>query len=56
MDEFGNPVESAGPSFPVEVSGWREELPAAGDEVLEVLTEVSSDVCKRFLKYFNTST
>lgn len=41
-DEFGKMVSEAPPSMPVEVTGWREDLPSAGDEVLEVETEVSN--------------
>lgn len=40
-DEFGKPVTEAPPSTPVEVTGWKEDLPSAGDEILEVDSEVS---------------
>lgn len=40
-DEHGNAVASALPSMPVEVLGWRDELPSAGDEVIEMENEVS---------------
>jgi translation initiation factor IF-2 len=35
MDEHGRPVDSAGPSKPVQVLGW-SHVPSAGDEVREV--------------------
>ncbi|XP_022255998.1 translation initiation factor IF-2, mitochondrial-like isoform X2 [Limulus polyphemus] len=38
FDEWGNHVLAAPPSTPVQVIGWRE-LPAAGDEILEVESE-----------------
>ncbi|KAJ3411829.1 hypothetical protein HDV05_001671 [Chytridiales sp. JEL 0842] len=37
-DENGKPVKSAGPSTPVEVSGWKE-LPQAGDAALQAESE-----------------
>lgn len=36
----GVAIVEAAPSMPVQVLGWRE-LPAAGDEILEVPSEVS---------------
>ena len=36
----GQVMSQATPSTPVEVVGWRE-LPSAGDEVVEVKSEVS---------------
>ena len=39
FDDKGKPVQSAGPSEPVEIIGWKE-LPSAGDEILEVESEV----------------
>jgi translation initiation factor IF-2 len=38
--DTGKPVQKAPPATPVEVLGWRE-LPNAGDEVIEVESEVS---------------
>lgn len=37
-DEFGKNVKTAGPSTPVEITGWKE-LPEAGDNAIEALTE-----------------
>ena len=37
-DEFGNPLAEAGPSMPVRVAGWRDELPSPGDLILEIAT------------------
>ena len=37
--EQGQPIQQAPPSTPVEVLGWRE-LPSAGDEIIEVDSEV----------------
>lgn len=42
-DERGKSVQSAGPSVPVEVSGWKS-LPSAGDVVLQTETEVSVSI------------
>ena len=41
LDDRGNVVSEATPSMPVEVTGWRE-LPSAGDEVVEVKSEVAA--------------
>lgn len=41
FDDQGRPVQQAGPSTPVEIIGWRD-LPSAGDEILEVESEVGS--------------
>lgn len=41
FDHQGRPIQQAAPSTPVEILGWRE-LPSAGDEILEVESEVSS--------------
>ncbi|GAB1609727.1 translation initiation factor IF-2, mitochondrial-like [Argonauta hians] len=38
FDEKGQIIQSAGPSTPVEVIGWRE-LPSAGEEIFQVSTE-----------------
>ncbi|KAI9366714.1 hypothetical protein DFJ73DRAFT_805270 [Zopfochytrium polystomum] len=42
-DENGRPLKEAGPSVPVELSGWKD-LPVAGDAVLEAADE---DLAKR---------
>jgi hypothetical protein len=39
FDEWGQPIQQAPPSTPVEVLGWRE-LPSAGSEIIEVESEV----------------
>ena len=39
FNEQGQPIQQAPPSTPVEVLGWRE-LPSAGDEIIEVESEV----------------
>ncbi|KAI6226839.1 Tr-type G domain-containing protein [Aphelenchoides besseyi] len=36
QDEFGKAVRSAGPSTPVRIAGWRDELPSPGEVILEV--------------------
>ncbi|KAI6210889.1 Tr-type G domain-containing protein [Aphelenchoides besseyi] len=36
QDEFGKTVRSAGPSTPVRIAGWRDELPSPGEVILEV--------------------
>ncbi|EFQ31784.1 translation initiation factor IF-2 [Colletotrichum graminicola] len=38
-NEAGQELEEAPPGMPVEVLGWRDELPAAGDEVLQAPDE-----------------
>ncbi|KAL3091657.1 hypothetical protein niasHT_024239 [Heterodera trifolii] len=38
-DEFGTSVDSAGPSMPVQISGWRDLLPPPGELALEVQTQ-----------------
>ncbi|KAK3884558.1 hypothetical protein Pcinc_011182 [Petrolisthes cinctipes] len=38
FDDGGRPVQSAPPSMPVQIIGWRD-LPSAGDQVLEVESE-----------------
>lgn len=40
FNHHGEPVQEASPGMPVEILGWRE-LPFAGDEILEVETEVT---------------
>lgn len=39
FDDAGRPMTEAPPASPVEVLGWRE-LPAAGDDIIEVESEV----------------
>jgi len=39
FNDKGRPVTEATPGMPVEIIGWRE-LPSAGEEVLEVESEV----------------
>lgn len=39
FNEWGQPIQRAPPSTPVEVLGWRE-LPSAGSEIIEVESEV----------------
>lgn len=39
FDENNKTMNAAGPSTPVEIVGWKE-LPSAGDEILEVESEV----------------
>jgi translation initiation factor IF-2 len=39
FSEWGQPIQQAPPSTPVEVLGWRE-LPSAGNEIIEVESEV----------------
>lgn len=41
FDENGQTLNEAYPSMPVGIIGWRD-LPSAGDEILEV----ESEVCK----------
>lgn len=48
FDDAGRPVAEARPGEPVEVLGWRDELPCAGDEVLEVETERRAHAVRRF--------
>uniref|UniRef100_A0A803T1Y3 Translation initiation factor IF-2, mitochondrial n=1 Tax=Anolis carolinensis TaxID=28377 RepID=A0A803T1Y3_ANOCA len=38
FDENGSPMETASPSMPVEIVGWKE-VPSAGEEILEVESE-----------------
>lgn len=39
FNDQGKPIQEAPPSTPVEIVGWKE-LPNAGEEILEVETEV----------------
>ena len=43
FDDHGQVVSEAMPSTPVEVMGWRE-TPSAGDEVIQVESEVNSEI------------
>ncbi|KAK0407604.1 hypothetical protein QR680_003490 [Steinernema hermaphroditum] len=38
-DEFGKPMKEAGPSCPVRISGWRDDLPSPGDQIRQVENE-----------------
>lgn len=40
FDEYNQAMNEAGPSIPVEIVGWKD-LPSAGEEILEVESEVS---------------
>lgn len=40
-DENGKQLNEASPGNPVEVTGWRDELPGAGEQILELDNEVS---------------
>lgn len=40
FDENGKIMDTASPSMPVEIVGWKE-VPSAGEEILEVESEVS---------------
>lgn len=44
FNDKGQPVAVAQPGMPVEVIGWRD-LPSAGEEILEVETEVTDSQC-----------
>lgn len=39
FDENGKAIDAASPGIPVEIMGWKE-VPSAGDEILEVESEV----------------
>lgn len=41
FDEYNQSLTEAGPSIPVEIVGWKD-LPSAGEEILEVESEVST--------------
>lgn len=43
FDENGKAVDAASPSIPVEIMGWKE-VPSAGDEILEVESEVQKEL------------
>jgi len=45
FSDQGQPIVVAQPGMPVEVIGWRE-LPSAGEEILEVETEVTFNCIK----------
>lgn len=47
FDENGKAVDAASPGIPVEIMGWKES-PSAGDEILEVESEVQKELfsCK----------
>ncbi|TKR61827.1 hypothetical protein L596_028882 [Steinernema carpocapsae] len=38
-DEFGKPLKQAGPSCPVRIAGWRDDLPSPGDQIRQVDSE-----------------
>jgi translation initiation factor IF-2 len=50
FDDAGRPLTEAPPSTPVEILGWRE-LPEAGDDVLEVESEVITSKMYITLRY-----
>ncbi len=41
-DENGKQLTEVGPGFPAELTGWKEQLPDAGDLLLEADSEVCS--------------
>lgn len=43
FDENGKAVDAASPGIPVEIMGWKES-PSAGDEILEVESEVQIEL------------
>lgn len=43
FDENGKAVDAASPGMPVEIMGWKE-CPSAGDEILEVESEVQKEL------------
>ena len=54
FNDKGQPVVVAQPGMPVEVIGWRD-LPSAGDEILQVETEVRTYRCiavPRMISFF----
>uniref|UniRef100_A0A1I8AIX7 Tr-type G domain-containing protein n=1 Tax=Steinernema glaseri TaxID=37863 RepID=A0A1I8AIX7_9BILA len=38
-DEFGRTINEAGPSRPVRISGWRDDLPSPGDTIQQIESE-----------------
>lgn len=49
FDDAGHPLNEAPPSTPVEILGWRD-LPSAGDEIIEVESEVRNPIHKNKFK------
>lgn len=48
FDHAGKIAEEATPGMPIEIIGWRDEIPFAGDQLLEVETERKAHSVLRF--------
>uniref|UniRef100_V9KIJ7 Translation initiation factor IF-2, mitochondrial n=1 Tax=Callorhinchus milii TaxID=7868 RepID=V9KIJ7_CALMI len=53
FDENNKPMNTAAPSTPVEIVGWKE-LPSAGDEILEVESEQRAREVLEWRRYMKT--